>query len=44
MKGVGCLADPLPYHFPQGEYRYHVSLSGHSAMAILYYHSYFIWR
>ena len=27
LKGAGGLAEPLPYHFPQGKNRYHIHLS-----------------
>jgi len=35
LKGMGGLADPLPYHFPQGKDRYYVSLASQSALAVL---------
>ena len=35
LKGAGGLVDPLPYHFPQGKDRYHISLSGQSVLAML---------
>ena len=37
LKRGGSLADPLPlpYHFPQGKDRYHISLSGQSVLVML---------